>query len=112
MSVNLFNLNFNEFITLNKYGTVKTKTAHTKEELISSRRVLALVEDASSSEVYSARNVGLRPELTFVINLSQYNGEDEVLYKDTSYTVIRKFSSLYKGIPVKKLVCEVRINGR
>lgn len=103
---------FNKIAKLNRYEKVKNKTGHIEEKLVESRRVLCWIENASAQEVYTARAVGMRPDLTFVINEKLYKDEEEVEYKGVKYSVIRHYNAYFGGIPVKKLVAEVKTGAR
>lgn len=103
---------FNKIAVFNKYERVKNNTGHTTDKLISSRKVLCWIENASANEVYTARAVGMRPVNTFVVNNTQYKGEQEIDYKGITYSVIRVYEAIFDGIPVTKIVTEVKTGAR
>ena len=47
------------------------------------------VTDVYSNEFYEANKQGFKPSLRVVISSLNYNGEDELIYKDTRYSIIR-----------------------
>ena len=47
------------------------------------------VEDIYANEFYEANEQGFKPELRIRISTYNYNGEQELIYGGTNYTVIR-----------------------
>ena len=53
--------------------------------------VFCNVKSVRASEFYNAANVGLKPELVFVIHPYEYSGEKKVKFNDKEYRVIRTY---------------------
>lgn len=104
--------NFCRVATLVHQAKLKTKTGHTEFVDDLPREVLVYEENVSLNDMYSARAVGYRPELTLVCNAGEYNGEETVRYKGVKYSVIRSYYATRGGIRVAKLVLEVKTGGR
>lgn len=68
------------------------------------------VEDIYQSEFYNASQQGLKPTLRLLISDLNYNGEQELEYMNSRYTIIRVDTVSNEEIA---LVCEKRsgING-
>lgn len=61
--------------------------------------VLCSVRSIKRSEHYAAAANGLKPEITFVLNKYEYNGQKEVEFESVRYSVIRTFvPDKFKGI--------------
>ena len=52
--------------------------------------VFALLRSASASEASQAED-GFKREIVFDVRLNEYNGQDEVEYKDERYTIYRHY---------------------
>ena len=63
---------------------VKTVTQITK--------VWVAVRSVGQSEYYQAAQVGLKPQLVFVVSSVDYSGESEVYYKGKRYSVYRSYT--------------------
>ena len=55
------------------------------------RKVLCKLKDVGSSEFYDAQVTGLKPEIKFIINSIEYEGEKEVVFEDNKYQIIRTY---------------------
>lgn len=64
------------------------------------------VEDIYANEFYSANEQGFKPSLRLRISSLNYNNEQELIYMNTKYSVIRVQESLADEII---LVCERKI---
>lgn len=53
--------------------------------------VMARISSVSASEFFEAGRNGLRPEYKFTMFLYDYNGERELEYEGTRYTVYRTY---------------------
>lgn len=53
--------------------------------------VMARISSVSASEFFEAGRNGLRPEYRFTMFLYDYNGERELEYEGTRYTVYRTY---------------------
>lgn len=70
--------------TLDAYGDVSASKTP--------REVFAEVRSIGMKEKYEALQAGLNPELTFVLaDYYEYDDEDEVVYNDKTYRVIRTY---------------------
>lgn len=67
----------------------------------------AKAQSVKTNEFYSAVEVGLTPSIEFVIKRLNYNGETEVEWNNTRYTVIRAIDPKSKFDIV--LVCAKKI---
>lgn len=64
------------------------------------------IQDVYQSEFYNASQQGLKPTLRVVINNLNYNDEEELIYMNKRYTIIRVDMVDYEYIA---LVCEKRV---
>lgn len=64
------------------------------------------VEDIYANEFYSANEQGFKPSLRLRISSLNYNNEQELIYMNTKYSIIRVQESLADEII---LVCERKI---
>lgn len=64
------------------------------------------VEDVYQNEFYSGNQQGFKPCLRLRINKLNYNNEEELVYLDTIYKIIRSQNNTYDEIV---LVCERKI---
>ena len=53
------------------------------------RNILAKRKAVRQSEFYQAVASGFRPEITFIIWVAEYEGEDQLLYENKKYEIIR-----------------------
>lgn len=67
----------------------------------------AKAQSVKTNEFYSAVEVGLTPSMEFVIKRLNYNGEDEIEWNGTRYSVIRTIDPKNKFDIV--LVCSKKI---
>lgn len=63
-------------------------------------------QDVYQSEFYNARQQGLKPSLRLMISNLNYNDEEELYYKGSTYTIIRVDRVDNENIA---LVCEKRV---
>ena len=63
-------------------------------------------EDVYANEYYQANQQGYKPSLRLVISVLNYNNEDELIYMNTKYSIIR---SQKKNQDELILVCERKI---
>ena len=64
-------------------------------------------EDIYANEYYQANQNGYKPTLRLVISSLNYNNEQELIYMDVKYTIIRIQK---KNLDELILVCERKIN--
>lgn len=72
-----------------------------------SNKCYAKAQSVKTNEFYSAIEVGLTPSMEFVIKRLNYNGEDEIEWNGTRYSVIRTIDPKNKFDIV--LVCSKKI---
>ena len=65
------------------------------------------IEDIYANEYYQANQNGYKPTLRLVISSLNYNNEQELIYMDVKYTIIRIQK---KNLDELILVCERKIN--
>ncbi|EGW36466.1 phage head closure protein [Desulfosporosinus sp. OT] len=77
--------------------------------------VLCDVQSVTRSEHYSAAASGLKPEIVFVVNKFEYDGQKEVEFEGKKYKVDRSYSpKKSKGIEDfenLELICSGLVNG-
>lgn len=71
------------------------------------RTAFAEKKSIKQTEFYQAAANGLKPELVFKIWQIDYQDEDELMYEDKLYRIIRTFES---DIDMLELVCERDVN--
>lgn len=71
------------------------------------RTVYADKQSVRQSEHYEARQIGLKPELMFVIRSSEFSNDERVRYESKEYEILRVFD---KGEMIE-LVCGALNNG-
>lgn len=64
-------------------------------------------EDIYANEYYQANQNGYKPTLRLVISSLNYNNEQELIYMDVKYTIIRIQK---KNLDELILICERKIN--
>lgn len=85
-----------------------TKDEYLQEiETKTERTVFADKQSVSQSEFFAAGQSGLKAQYKFVVRLSEYKGENELLFEGKSYTIYRTYE-LGENI---ELYCEVSYNG-
>lgn len=67
------------------------------------KTVLCDLDSISRAEFYDASVAGMKPEVTFVIHLFEYEGENIVEYDNKEYKVIRTYANDYEEV---ELTCE------
>lgn len=55
------------------------------------KSVLADKQSVTAREFYSGESIGMKPEIMFVVNTSEYEGEEAVKYGGVIYYLIRKY---------------------
>lgn len=55
--------------------------------------VLARLSSAGRSEFFSGRQAGFTPELVFEVAVSEYSGEELLVYNGTRYRIYRTYES-------------------
>ena len=79
-----------DVITLVK-ETEQTRGVH-ESAIRTEREVMCTVQSVTRSEFYAAQNVGVDPELVFVLTLSEdYEGERLIVFHGIEYRVVRTY---------------------
>ena len=60
-----------------------------KEEIVRTTIPIIKVEDVYAKEFYSANEQGYKPSLRLRISCFNYDGQSELIYMNTTYTIIR-----------------------
>ena len=68
----------------NEYG------AKTSDQVVETEVPIMKFESVRANEYYRGNEQGFRPELRVVISILNYNGEEELEYNGTIFTIIRK----------------------
>lgn len=55
------------------------------------KSVLSDKQSPTSKEFYSGESIGMKPELKFVVNTSEYANEDVIRYGSVIYYIFRKY---------------------
>ncbi|SOC12828.1 SPP1 family predicted phage head-tail adaptor [Ureibacillus xyleni] len=76
-------------------------------EVKSNREVFANKKSIAQSEFFNAGQTGIKPEYQFVIRVSDYDNEKELIYNNKTYLIYRTYE---KGENIE-LYCEVRVGG-
>lgn len=76
-------------------------------ETITERTVFADKQSVSQSEFFAAGQSGLKAQYKFVVRLSEYKSENELLFEGKSYTIYRTYE-IGENI---ELYCELRVGG-
>ena len=71
------------------------------------RKVFADKQSVRQNEYYEAKQIGLKPELMFVIRSSEFNNEERIKYNLKEYEILRTYD---KGETIE-LVCGALNNG-
>lgn len=87
--------------------TIELDALRQEIEVPSEREVFANKRSVSQSEFFNAGQSGLKPQYLFEIRLSEYAGEDQLIFNGTLYSIYRTYE---KGENVE-LYCEVRAHG-
>ena len=72
-------------------------------EVETETKLFCNIKSINQSEFYQAAQAGLRPSITFIIHLYEYEGQKKVKYKGLEYKVLRTYSSGFEEI---ELICE------
>ena len=71
------------------------------------KMVFADKQSVRQNEYYEAKQIGLKPELMFVIRSSEFNNEERIKYNLKEYEILRTYD---KGETIE-LVCGALNNG-
>lgn len=90
-----------------EYGNILKEKGREKYEIKEIPIPIISVEKVWKNEYYQANQLGLRPSLRIKISSLNYNDEEELIYMDKNYTVIRTDGNNEDEIV---LVCQRRAN--
>lgn len=62
-----------------------------RKATVTETAVFALVESVSMSEFFQAGEIGLKPDLKFVVRLMEYSGEETLRYGTDVYSIYRTY---------------------
>lgn len=72
-------------------------------EVKTTSTIFCNIKSISQSEFYQAAQAGLRPSITFIVHLFEYEGQKKVKYNGLEYNVIRTYAT---GLEEIELICE------
>jgi len=88
-------------------STIETNSIGTEKEKVIEKEIpIIKVEDVYANEFYEANQQGFRPSLRLRINTLNYNYENELIYMNQIYSIIRTQEPTADEII---LVCERKI---
>jgi SPP1 family predicted phage head-tail adaptor len=96
------NMTYDEELYLIKQG-VRQDDIGNQIPVETGRAVLCNVDSVGRNEFYSAAVKGMKPEITFVINMYDYEKESLVEYDGQRYSVLREYKVNTEEI---ELTCE------
>lgn len=77
--------------------------------------ILCDIKSVTRNELYAAAANGLKPEIVFIINKHEYNGESEVEFESRRYSVLRTFTpkktNSFSDFENLELVCQGVVGG-
>ena len=100
-------MEYSEIIYLINKTTTKDEIGNTISSLSTQNKSYAKKQSVRTNEFYSALNAGLKPTTEFVIKRLNYNGENELVWNNEHYSIIRTVDPKNKFDIV--LVCEKKI---
>lgn len=84
----------NEIVKLVKLSPERDSDGYViSQTVVSSKEVFAKTKSVTRTEFYSAMHAGISAEIAFVVNDSEYDGENAVEYNGKMYHVIRTYSA-------------------
>jgi SPP1 family predicted phage head-tail adaptor len=86
---------------------LKDKNGREVSEIKESEIPIISVEKVWKDEFYKANQLGLRPSIRIKISSLNYNGEEEIIYMNKHYTVIRTDGDNNDEVV---LICQKRAN--
>lgn len=84
------NFTFDDEITLVEHIYTDNEKGEQLPEL-DKNIVLASVQNVYGADYYAAANAGLKPSVKFVIKYLEYKNQEEIIYNNQTYRVIRVF---------------------
>lgn len=87
--------------------TLKSNSIGVQKEEVSEIEIpLTRVEDVYANEFYEANEKGYKPSLRLIISSLNYDGQEELIYMNTKYSVIR---TQEVSVDELALICERKI---
>ena len=78
-------------LTLIRKNIIQDNIGVEKEvEILSEPIPIMKIEDVYANEFYEANEQGFKPSLRLKISMLNYNEEEELIYKNVRYSIIRK----------------------
>lgn len=104
-------MNYNHELTLISYEMSKDDIGNPIKVPVK-KTILCRLASVGSKEFYDAANIGLKPEMKFIVHEFEYNGEKDVIFEDRKYKVMRTYTESVKsersrlGMEEMELTCE------
>lgn len=100
-------MEYSEIIYLISQRTEEDEIGNNTSSFVSSKKCYAKKQSVRTNEYYNAVAAGKNPSIEFVIKRLNYNGEDELEWNNTKYSIVRTVDPKNKFDIV--LVCSRKI---
>lgn len=100
-------MEYSEIIYLISQRTEEDEIGNNTSSFVSSKKCYAKKQSVRTNEYYNAVAAGKKPSIEFVIKRLNYNGEDELEWNNTKYSIVRVVDPKNKFDIV--LVCSKKI---
>lgn len=100
-------MEYSEIIYLISQRTEEDEIGNNISSFVSSKKCYAKKQSVRTNEYYNAVAAGKNPSIEFVIKRLNYNGEDELEWNNTKYSIVRVVDPKNKFDIV--LVCSKKI---
>ena len=100
-------MEYSEIVYLISKTIGEDEIGNITSSLSAEKKIYAKKQSVRTNEFYNATMTGLTPSVEFVIKRLNYNGEDELVWNNTTYEVIRTIDPKNKYDIV--LVCSKKI---
>lgn len=100
-------MEYSEIIYLISQRTEEDEIGNNTSSFVSSKKCYAKKQSVRTNEYYNAVAAGKNPSIEFVIKRLNYNGEDELEWNNTKYSIVRAVDPKNKFDIV--LVCSKKI---
>ena len=100
-------MEYSEIIYLISQRTEEDEIGNNTSSFVSSKKCYAKKQSVRTNEYYNAVAAGKNPSIEFVIKRLNYNGEDELEWNNTKYSIVRVVDPKNKFDIV--LVCSKKI---
>lgn len=100
-------MEYSEIIYLISQRTEEDEIGNNTSSFVSSKKCYAKKQSVRTNEYYNAVAAGKNPSIEFVIKRLNYNGEDELEWNNTKYSIVRVVEPKNKFDIV--LVCSKKI---